>query len=84
MQSQRGKVLRQVTIVIALIGLAVVVVTGAATFFGGTKVRPLFGMSADALAGTSIKDRTMRITPEPDAGIAQMSDAGDAATAATP
>lgn len=33
-----------------VLGLTVICI-GGATFLGGTKIRPLFGMSADALTG---------------------------------
>jgi hypothetical protein len=37
------------TVILAvLLGLGVIAI-GGATFFGGTKIRPLFGLSADAL-----------------------------------
>ncbi|QDF08661.1 hypothetical protein [Myxococcus xanthus] len=44
MQTQGSKVLRTVTVVLAVLLLGLVVATAAGTFFGGTKIRPLFGM----------------------------------------
>jgi|GEM_PF-3797222 len=83
MQSQKGKLLRTMTVTLALLALGIVTVTTAASFFGGTKIRPLFGMSAEALAGqhtaTSPED-----TSAPDAGLEQTPDAGGAVPAATP
>ncbi|MFP2964297.1 hypothetical protein ACLEPN_42990 [Myxococcus sp. 1LA] len=71
------------SIVIAVIGLAVVVVTGAATFFGGTKLRPLFGMSKEAIERRAAEIDALD-AKKSDAGVSQVSDAGDAATVATP
>ena len=83
MSSQKRKILGPVTLVIAVIGLAVVVLTGAATFFGGTKVGALYRGSADALAGgPTVMTRFDASTPDastPDAG-----DASDAGPPATP
>ena len=42
---------RTVAVVLALLLGLVIVSVSAATFFGGTKVRTLFGVSAEALAG---------------------------------
>ncbi|AEI66269.1 hypothetical protein [Corallococcus macrosporus] len=83
MQSQRGKFLGPLSIVVAVFGLVVVVVTGAATFFGGTKLRPLFGMSPEALERNAAEGRNLG-RRAPDAGLAQVPDAGDTASVATP
>jgi hypothetical protein len=73
---------------------AVVVLISGATFIGGTKIRPLFGLSAEALAGSEAPPIPLRsaipaagaMTPEahattPDAS-ATTPDAGAAPSAA--
>ncbi len=52
--------MKPVSIVVAVIVGALLICFGSAVFLGGTKMRPLFGMSADALAGP---------TPTRDAGL---------------
>ncbi len=53
---------KALSIAVGLIFLAMVMVNAAPEFFGGSKVKPLFGMSADALAGNH------RDQPAKDAG----------------
>ncbi|GHG78194.1 hypothetical protein [Comamonas sp. JC664] len=83
MSSQKRKVLGPVTVVIAVIGLAVIVLTGAATFFGGTKVGALYRGSADALAGGPTEVSRSSVET-PDASTPHAPDAGDAGPPATP
>ncbi len=83
MQSQKGKFLRMMTVTLALLALGIVTVTAAGSFFGGTKIRPLFGMSAEALAGRSTATGSEDASA-PDAGLEQTPDAGGEAPAATP
>lgn len=78
MEPQGSKTLRTVTVLIAVLVLGIVVLTKAEDYFGGTKVRTLFGMSADVLAGPPVP-----FSP-PDAGGSQAPDAGDATPPVTP
>lgn len=81
MEPQDKTNLRAVTAILAVLVLGYVVWTSIEDYFGGTKMRRLFGMSADALAGPPV------VAPSaspPDAGGAQAPDAGDAAPPATP
>lgn len=45
--------MKRLTIVVAIVVGAILVCLGGATVLGGTKMRRLFGASADALAGPS-------------------------------
>lgn len=81
MESQDSKTLRTVTVILAVLVLGFVMLTKADDYFGGTKMRRLFGMSADALAGRPV---VVRSVYPPDAGGTQVPDAGDAAPPATP
>ncbi|NVJ01967.1 hypothetical protein HV824_28120 [Myxococcus sp. AM009] len=81
MQPQGGKRFRQLTVTLAALALAVVTVTGAARFFGGTKIGRLTQMSAEELAGGPT---VLKSFDTADAGTPRVQDAGDAATLATP
>ncbi|QDE94363.1 hypothetical protein BHS06_34385 [Myxococcus xanthus] len=63
MQSQGSKVLRTVTVVLAVLLLGFVVATAAGTFFGGTKIRPLFGMPEGGLHAHDDGDAAPPATP---------------------
>ena len=63
MQSQGNKVLRTVTVVLAVVLLGFVVATAAGTFFGGTKIRPLFGMPEGGLHALDAGDAAPPATP---------------------
>ena len=52
--------LRAAAIILSVVLAAIVICIGGATFFGGTKVRTLFAVSAEALGGAE--------APPPDAG----------------
>ncbi len=82
MSSEKNKAFAPLTLVLASMGLIVIVMTGAATYIGGTKIRPLFGASADALAGGPQITRSDVETP--DASTPHAPDAGDAGPPATP
>lgn len=49
--SEESFAVKPLTVVVAVIVGALLICFGSAVFLGGTKMRPLFGMSADALAG---------------------------------
>ncbi|NOK01606.1 MULTISPECIES: hypothetical protein [Myxococcus] len=63
MQSQGSKVLRTVTVILAVLLLGFVVLTAAGTFFGGTKIRPLFGMPEGGLQSLDDGDTAPPATP---------------------
>lgn len=46
--------MKRLTVLIAIVAGAVLVCMGGAVFLGGTKMRRLFGASADALAGPDV------------------------------
>lgn len=74
-------ILKTLAILAALAFLGGVMLTTVDNLFGGSKVRPLFGMSADALAGPTMDDGGLsprRLKP-PDAGTDAGHDAGEPA-----
>ncbi|WP_426755838.1 hypothetical protein [Myxococcus sp. Y35] len=97
MQSKSSMAIRVLTVVLAVVALGIVMVTMTGTFFGGTKVRTLFGASPHAVAGWPTGTRSLADFASdagiaqaavdasvPDSGITQAPDAGDAAPAVTP
>ncbi|MGV3624443.1 MAG: hypothetical protein ACO1OB_26730 [Archangium sp.] len=57
--------LKTLAVTIAVLFTAVVVLTTGELFFGSSKIKPLFGMSQDALAQNSLEQRTSKA----DAGV---------------
>jgi len=64
--------LKTAAITVAVLFVLGVVLTTTDLFFGSSKIRPLFGMSAEALAGDTdggIITRTGKLHPKADAGF---------------
>lgn len=70
-------ILKTLVVIVALVFLGVVMLSTADEFFGGSKVRTLFGMSADALAGDPlVEKRKARMDGGADAAVTMAVDAG--------